>query len=134
MKTYIVFVSETEAKLVTNLPDEPEAYNYTLEQDFYRACDDYKLEVNQAINSSPFIKNLEVIEAILYKNGGYSTTDLIYSKQPYLVDLSGYVVSEPEEVNVERLPCSDSERAYGHKFYNIVEYVTISPKQDSSTQ
>jgi len=120
MKTYIVLVSETEAKLVTKLPVHI-AFKYAPISNPARAA------IEQAIDSSPFIKNMEFANDIIVKQHFSFSSFIVPSiNHPYLVDLSGYEVKE-------FFMCDDCDRDCADKCNpsNRKMFVTISPKQDS---
>ncbi len=122
--SHIIAVSEKEFKLLIELPEEP-----TERGPKFRVWLDWYKIYQQAIDSAPFIRNIEVAwelinKAVLAKSG---TVEGITFNHPYKVDLSNYDVSEPN--------CSNECGTLTKTIYRIPstckKFVTITPKSSA---
>jgi hypothetical protein len=117
---YIFLVSDTQAKLVTNLPEEANSKEW------------YESLRKKAIDSSPFIKNFEIVRRDLLKAWMWD----VKIGKPYLVDLKDYEVSEPlDEILINKVWSKANVFAKVNAIKDgllLRKVVTISPKQDSA--
>lgn len=116
--TYIIS-TDKGFKLLKELPKEPD-YRIT-EYEFKKKgmWEEYQRDIAQAINDAPFIKNEEVAKSILLDQ--YSVAHN-YSISPYQIDLSGYDVSEPEQIQVSLSIVG------GENTPHFKTFVTLTPK------
>ena len=118
---YIVAISETEFKLVRDLPEEPNSkYNYLYTE--------WVKETQQAISDAPFVKNKEVAAGLIWNGSPFA----IYEGCIRKFDLSDYEVSEPEMYY--KTPTIDWSLVTSNipttTYYEHRKFVTITKKED----
>jgi len=127
-KNYIVLVSDTEAKLVTNLPLRLDNW-YCNDLSCKHCNDKYKIDCDKIIDSSPFIKNLWIVNKLIKVP--------MDKGKPYLVDLTGYSVDDIGVDCINEPCCGETNGCPNSKWFVTISplevaYIGYTPDEDSA--